>query len=243
MTTVASLDSPLQDIHSDLYPDINEGHPEMYWQGIAVSILSCAAYALPFFTTFPLSGTIQIVALGVLAAVGYGIVNDQLACRQCIHYFTVGHTHIHRRLLATEDPTLNGIVWGIHSTWVLGVIGGVVMALAARITSLVAASALQLTPWVAALSIGVCAFSHWKSVQEEQKWKDPALQELLNDRFHGIIYPEMGYHPVDLKRIPEDHRAAYLGVGARNQASYLLMPAFGLAMAVGTFVCRILASL
>ena len=140
----ASAQPPIHDFDP---PDINEGHPEMYWPGVAATVLSCAAYALPFVVSFPLAPTIQIIALGVLTAVGYGIANDQLACRQCIHYFTVGHTPFHRRLLATENPTVNGIVWGIHATWREGLIAGVGLALAAQASNLVAISALQLTPF------------------------------------------------------------------------------------------------
>lgn len=245
MAITEALAAPTPPLTPDLFcpSDMNEGHLEMYWHGVAVTILSCAAYALPFVVSCPFAAPIQIIALGVLTAVCYGIANDQLACRQCIHYFTVGHTPFHRRLLATDDPIINGIVWGIHATWKEGLIAGMVMALAAQATNLIAITALQLTPFAIAIALGVCLLSHWKATEEEQAWKAPEKREMLNMRFQGFIFPNEGYHPVDLRRVPEEQRAAYLGVGARNAASYSFMPMSGLLLAVGTVAARIISTL
>jgi hypothetical protein len=228
----------------EVFPvDRDEGHPGMYALGATVTVLSVAGYVAPFFIAFPLAAPIQIVALGVLTAVSYGIINDQLACRQCIEYFTVGHTRIHQRLLKTEDPTLNGVVWGIHATWELGLIAGVALAVATRATKMVALSALSLTPAAILLVIGACTYAHIKSKQAEAEWSQPSAKFYLKQIFNQVIKPEEGYHPVDLSRISEDKRAAYMGVGERNRISFTVMPAAGAALIVGSIALRVILTL
>lgn len=72
---------------------------------------------------------IAIVALSILGCVTYGVIHDQITARICVEYFTIGHP----RIIATEDPTMLGIVWGIVATWWVGVLLGVPLATAARI--------------------------------------------------------------------------------------------------------------
>lgn len=69
-----------------------------------------------------------IVLLSILAAVGYGILHDQVTARVCVEYFTVGHPPVFH----TDDPTLLGIGWGIIATWWVGLLLGVPLAVAAR---------------------------------------------------------------------------------------------------------------
>jgi hypothetical protein len=221
-------------------PDRDKSHHGMYALGATVTVLSIAAYLAPFFVLFPLAAPIQIVALGVLTAVVYGVVNDQIACRQCIEYFTVGHTKFHKRLLETDNPTLNGVAWGIHATWNLGLIAGVAMAQAARATKLVALSALSLTPVAVLVVISACICAHIRSKKSEAQWKKHENKSDLESIFNQTILPNPGFHLVDLKRIPIDKRAAYMGVGERNTVGYIVMPASGLIMVVGSIAVRVL---
>ena len=69
-----------------------------------------------------------IVLLCVAAAIGYGIVHDQITARVCVEYFTIGHPPV----FDTDDPTLLGLGWGIIATWWVGAILGVAAAVAAR---------------------------------------------------------------------------------------------------------------
>ncbi len=71
---------------------------------------------------------LKIVALCVLAAVAYGIAHDQVTARVCVEYFTIGHP----RVVATEDPTVLALVWGVLATWWVGALLGVLLATAAR---------------------------------------------------------------------------------------------------------------
>jgi hypothetical protein len=71
---------------------------------------------------------IKIVALCVVAAVGYGIVHDQVTARVCLEYFTIGHPPIFN----TDSPTLLALGWGALATWWVGVLLGLVAAFASR---------------------------------------------------------------------------------------------------------------
>ncbi len=222
--------------------DEKEGHPKMYLLGVTVTILAAGAFVAANIIAFPCAGPISLLALGILSGVTYGIINDQLACRQCIQYFTIGHTSIHQRLLKTDDPTLNGIVWGIHATWVLGAIAGVAMAGVALVTGLVVCKILPFLIPAIAIGIGLtCLYAHIQAKKEEEKWQRPENRDSLNSRFKNyIILPKFGFHPVNLNNIPEDKRAAYLGVGKRNAIGYKAMPALGCVGLIGIIALGIL---
>lgn len=71
---------------------------------------------------------LRIVLMAVAAAILYGIVHDQVTARVAIEYFTVAHP----RIVASEDPTVLGLVWGVVATWWVGAILGTLLAVAAR---------------------------------------------------------------------------------------------------------------
>lgn len=71
----------------------------------------------------------RIVFLTIASAVLYGLIHDQVTARICIEYFTVGHP----RMIASEDPTVLGLYWGIAATWWAGLMIGIPLGLSARI--------------------------------------------------------------------------------------------------------------
>lgn len=72
--------------------------------------------------------TVLIILLCISASIVFGILHNQISARVSLEYFTIGHY----RLISSESPTLMGIAWGIHSTWWVGLIFGVLLALAGR---------------------------------------------------------------------------------------------------------------
>lgn len=75
-----------------------------------------------------MTGGLKIVGLCVIAAVGYGVLHDQITARLCIEYFTIGH----RRMHPSDSPTIHGLIWGVRATWWVGVGLGIPLAIAAR---------------------------------------------------------------------------------------------------------------
>lgn len=108
------------------------------------------------------------------------------ACRQCIHYFTNGHTKVHKRLLKTENPNANAIAWGIHATWVLGAIAGVLFAASAALTGL---AVMPILPYLAAAkgcgSLIAVAYSNYKAKKTEKEWASAENKDKLDAYFMG----------------------------------------------------------
>jgi hypothetical protein len=72
--------------------------------------------------------SLKIVVLSMAAAIGYGILHDQVTARVCIEYFTIGHV----RVIASRSPTLLAFTWGVLATWWVGFGLGIPVALFAR---------------------------------------------------------------------------------------------------------------
>lgn len=71
---------------------------------------------------------LKIVLTGILAAILYGVVHDQVTARVCIEYFTIGHPPVFH----TDSPTLLGLGWGVIATWWVGCFLGIPLAYASR---------------------------------------------------------------------------------------------------------------
>lgn len=70
----------------------------------------------------------KIILLCIVAAVVYGIVHDQITVRICREYFTVFHPPV----FPTQSPSLLAFGWGVIATWWVGLVLGLLLALAAR---------------------------------------------------------------------------------------------------------------
>ena len=73
---------------------------------------------------------LKIVAFTTLAAIGYGLVLDQVTIRICEEYFTVFHPQI---LPEGTSKTVLALAWGVVATWWAGLLMGVPLALCMRI--------------------------------------------------------------------------------------------------------------
>jgi len=98
---------------------------------------------------------LKIVVLGLVVAMGYGIVHDQVTTRVSIEYFTIGHAPIFN----TDSPTLLAFGWGVVATWQLGAILGLVTAAFSRLGSRPKISAGQLLRPIAALVLLMATMS------------------------------------------------------------------------------------
>ena len=74
---------------------------------------------------------LKILFVCIFSAILYGIIHDQITARICIEYFTVFHPPV----FVTDSPTLLGLGWGIIATWWVGAFLGILLAVAARVSS------------------------------------------------------------------------------------------------------------
>jgi len=70
---------------------------------------------------------LAIVALGVVGAVTYGILQDLVTAHVCLEYFSVFHG------TPEGGPVAQALHWGVVATWWVGLPLGWVLALAARV--------------------------------------------------------------------------------------------------------------
>jgi len=75
---------------------------------------------------------LKIVLFTLAAAIGYGIVHDQVTAHLCVEYFTVAHPPV----FPTQSPFWLAIGWGIIATWWVGLLLGIGIAVGARIGGL-----------------------------------------------------------------------------------------------------------
>lgn len=161
---------------------------------------------------------LAIIVLCVLAAVLYGIVHDQITARVCIEYFTVAHP----RIIESRDPTLLGLVWGVVATWWVGLILGVLLAIAARAGSRPKRSVASL----------LCPIGCLLVVMGMGAGLAGALGWSLGEDFLSVADPYMA------KRVPgESHRAFVLDAAA-HLASYALAFIGGLFLIVRVWWSR-----
>jgi hypothetical protein len=79
-------------------------------------------------TPSPLRRKVQIILFCTAAAIVYGIIHDQITARLCVEYFSVAHPTI----IATDSPTLLGLIWGVVATWWVGAALGFLLAQASQ---------------------------------------------------------------------------------------------------------------
>jgi len=145
---------------------------------------------------------LKIVLLGLVSAVTYGILHDQVTARVCLEYFTIGHAPV----FGTDDPTLLGLGWGILATWWVGVALGLALAVAARAgrrpkvqarTLLKPVGVLMAVAGVSALVAGVCGYF---AARAGRIW----------------LLPPEAY------LVPEARHAAFLAAGCAHGTSYAI---------------------
>lgn len=71
---------------------------------------------------------VKIWLLCIVAAIGYGILHDEVTAHICVEYFSIAHPMI----LALNSPTLLALEWGILATWWVGAALGFGLAGSAR---------------------------------------------------------------------------------------------------------------
>lgn len=95
---------------------------------------------------------LNIVAICLLGAIGYGLVHDQITARVCPEYFTLGHS---TPTFVPRNPTALGLFWGVAATWWVGLLIGVPLACAARLGKLPRVAPSYLVPAVGRLLLSM----------------------------------------------------------------------------------------
>jgi hypothetical protein len=144
--------------------------------------------------------TLKIILLCLAAAIGFGIVHDQVTARVCVEYFSIGHPPAFH----TDDPTLLGLGWGVIATWWMGLILSIPATLCSRVGSWPKFDARQLLRPIAVLLIVMACSALVAGIIGCLMAKAKILQM---DGIFAMLVP------------PEKH-AAFLADAAAHLASY-----------------------
>lgn len=139
---------------------------------------------------------LYIVLLSIAAAVLYGIAHDQVTVRVCPEYFTLGHPQI----VATTDPTLLAIAWGVVATWWVGLLLGVPLAVVSLAGSRPQRSIESLVRPIAFLLaiMAVCALlagiAGWILARNDVVFLVGPLADILPPDFHPPFIADLWAH-------------------------------------------------
>jgi hypothetical protein len=105
----------------------------------------------------PMTESLKIIGLSILAGAIYGIIHDQITARVCLEYFTVFHPDVFH----TQSPTLLALGWGVLATWWVSLFLGLLLAIAAQAGSRAKVSAGELLPKLVKLlaTMAICALA------------------------------------------------------------------------------------
>ncbi|MCR5870370.1 MULTISPECIES: hypothetical protein [unclassified Sphingomonas] len=159
--------------------------------------------------------SLKIILFAILAAVVYGILHDQVTAHVCVEYFTIGHPPV----FATDSPFLLAIGWGVIATWWVGLILGILLALAARVGR---APKLRVNDVRAGIVRLMLVSAGGAAV-------GGIVGALLAAQGAIWLVGEMA------ARVPEDRHVAFLTVGFAHSASYAIGILGGLFLAAWTW--------
>jgi hypothetical protein len=95
------------------------------WHQIALPVVMCVILAVVTVRV----PRYRFALMGLVALVGYAMLQDQVSARLCPEYFTV----LHPPIPGLTDPTLLGISWGFLGGWWGGILLGYVAGLVATL--------------------------------------------------------------------------------------------------------------
>lgn len=202
-------------------PLINPTYKNIVHSAMATTGLAVAAVMAPW-------EAVKIIGTTMLTGIGYGIVNDMVACRDCIEYFTVDHVYdgknLKRRLINTLDPNLNALVWGTAASWSMSAAAGICFALFARVPFpglALKITARQLIPYLAQGTFAAFCLSHVKSRK--------AQREAANAPHPSGAPPS---------RIPHEIKPGWEACRVRNETGYTSLRILGEFFSIAIIAAR-----
>jgi hypothetical protein len=187
--------------------------------------------------------TYAMIGLGVLGAVTYGILNDQITARLCIEYFNSNAVPHHKRLLdeinrgmiehglgsfPMDSPTLVAFIWGTIATWWVGLPLGIGIAATGRASTLLPKLQAKdiIKPGIVGLSIlGIGAFF-------------AGLTGYCSAEL-GWTSPEALVGTTQASYIPTDRRSFFVANAYAHEAGYVLGALVGIGLISWILIKRI----
>lgn len=149
------------------------------WPQMVLPVVVCVAVAV-VAVRIP---RYRFALYGLVAVVGYAILQDQVSARLCPEYFTVLHPPIPN----LTDPTLLGICWGFLGGWW----GGIVLGYAAGLVATIGPRpALHPRDFVKPLAVCMCAVGVITALCGYSVWRHAEMLAVSLEGMDGLIAPE-----------------------------------------------------
>ena len=154
---------------------------------LACAVLAVTAVRLPRY---------RFALIGLVAIVGYAIVQDQISARLCPEYFTV----LHRPVPGVTDPTLLGVCWGFLGGWWGGALLGYAAGLTAtlgphpKLTPRELLKPIALLVCAVAAATALAGYSVWRHSEALGVMLDPGMAEAVPPKRHTALLTVACYH-------------------------------------------------
>ena len=169
-------------------------NPPLELHQIALPVMACLTLAV-LAVRVP---RYRFALMGLVAVVGYAILQDQVSARLCPEYFTV----LHKPIPGVTDPTLLGACWGFLGGWwgglILGYAVGLVATLGPRpqLTPRELVRPMALLVGAVACCTALTGVSVWRHAEMLGVALDAGMAELVPPRRHKALLTVACYHLV-----------------------------------------------
>lgn len=219
--------------------------------GIALTALSIAGFVIPFFVHFKGSNALQMVAVGALPFLAYGIGSALIAAKKSRSFINNGFDKNFRRLGSNDHPYLNALGVGMVRSLLLATIAAFGFALIGCTLDRFSINPLYTAPFVIALAAAIFAYTHFQAREKERVWEN-ACANALDAKFDGEIQSQprrfkgarfirnWGNIVVDLSQVPPNERAAFLAAKKQYTMSIPLLISLVALIAIALIASRII---
>jgi hypothetical protein len=162
------------------------------WYQIVLPIAVCLAFAALAIR----KPRYRFVLMGLVALVGYAMLQDQVSARLCPEYFTV----LHPPIPELTDLTILGISWGFLGAWWGGIVLGLVMSLVATLGPRPSPAPRELVcplcvlVGVLALVTALTGFTVWRHAHLLGVALDSPMAEMVPRERHRELLTVACYH-------------------------------------------------
>lgn len=187
----------------------------------------------------------KIIAASVIAAIAYGIINDQVTARVCLEYFSKGfHEQMMNEwvgipfldtcreiLINTSSPTVYAFIWGTIATWWVGLPLGIILAGASRVGSWPKLTAQELIKPLACTMTGVGIASLMSGIYgyfAHKSFFNNFLDTLPANEIDNTVFVSPSY----MDGVSVKNGLRFMANGYAHNAAYTFGIIGGLALAV-----------
>lgn len=189
---------------------------------LAISAVVISATGVLFMAPAVASG-LGIGGFVFLNIIGYGLINDMLACRDSIEYFRFGHQPGQREeiCIPSTNKDAQAFYWGILATWIPGLIGAIIIGVCAGVAVVPLNSILL--PIISVSALSSLVFAHFYSKKMAEEHSHLALRLECHDDV--VVTPPY-----------TEAQRNWIRCGIRNELGYGILPLIAVGLTVALIV-------